>query len=94
MTSLALRTRVLGRKRYFEAMGVLSRRRQLAILGVPAFAAFGYLWVILWFAAHQRDFQYTPGGTQAAPDTVGLNVTGREPTVVVAVAVPQNDGVG
>ena len=51
----------------------LISKRWLALLAVPTLAAFGYLWIILWFAAHQRDFQYTPGGSRVAPETVGLD---------------------
>jgi uncharacterized protein len=52
---------------------------------VPTLVAFGYLWVILWFAAHQRDFQYTPGGSRVAPETVGLDG-------FAAVEIPTEDG--
>jgi uncharacterized protein len=55
------------------------------MLAVPTLAAFGYLWVILWFAAHQRDFQYTPGGSRVAPETVGLDG-------FAAVEIPTEDG--
>jgi pimeloyl-ACP methyl ester carboxylesterase len=44
----------------------------IAALGVPMLAALGYLWLILWFVAHQREFQYTPGGARVAPEAVGL----------------------
>jgi len=36
-------------------------------------AAFGYLYVSLWFAAHQREFQYTTGGSRVTPEAVGLD---------------------
>jgi uncharacterized protein len=55
------------------------------MLAVPTLAAFGYLWVILWFAVHQRDFQYTPGGNRVAPETVGLDG-------FAAVEIPTEDG--
>ena len=35
-------------------------------------AAFCYLCLVLWFVAHQRDFQYAPGGTSGSPEAVGL----------------------
>ncbi len=57
----------------------------LPMLGVPTLAAFGYLSLILWFAAHQRDFQYTPGGIRVAPETVGLDG-------FAAVEIPTEDG--
>jgi pimeloyl-ACP methyl ester carboxylesterase len=57
----------------------------LAMLRVPTFAGFGYLWLILWFAAHQRDFQYTLGGSRVAPGTVGLDG-------FAAVEIPTEDG--
>src|SRR6266567_4049028 len=57
----------------------------LAILGVPMLVAFGYLWLMLWFAVHQRDFQYTPGGDRVAPETVGLDG-------FAAVEIPTEDG--
>jgi uncharacterized protein len=63
----------------------LISKRWLAMLAVPTLAAFGYLWVILWFAAHQRDFQYTPGGSRVAPETLGLDG-------FAAVEIPTEDG--
>ena len=44
----------------------------IALLGVPALAAFCYLCLVLWFVVHQRDFQYTLGGTRGSPEAVGL----------------------
>jgi pimeloyl-ACP methyl ester carboxylesterase len=41
-------------------------------LGAPTLAASLYLSLLGWFAAHQREFQYTPGGARVAPETVGL----------------------
>src|SRR4051794_35358434 len=70
---------VLGGNRRF-----ISKRR-LAVLRPPTLSALGFLWVILWFAAHQRDFQYTPGGSRVAPDTVGLDG-------FAAVEIPTEDG--
>ena len=55
------------------------------MLAVPALGAFGYLWVILWFAARQRDFEYSPGGSLVAPETVGLDG-------FAAVEIPTEDG--
>jgi pimeloyl-ACP methyl ester carboxylesterase len=55
------------------------------MLAVPTLAGLGYLWVILWFAAHQRDFQYTPGGSRVAPETVGLDG-------FASVEIPTEDG--
>ncbi len=55
------------------------------MVAVPTLAAFGYLWVILWFTVHQRDFQYTPGGSRVAPETVGLDG-------FAAVDIPTEDG--
>ena len=56
-----------------QGIGRFIAKRWIAMLTAPTLAAFGYLWVILWFAAHQRDFQYTPGGSRVAPETVGLD---------------------
>jgi hypothetical protein len=70
--SMSARTRT-GQGEVLEGNGRFSRKRWLAIIAVPTLVAFGYLWVILWFAAHQRDFQYTPGGSRVAPETVGLD---------------------
>jgi uncharacterized protein len=63
----------------------LISKRWLAMLAVPTLAGFGYLWVMLWFAAHQRDFQYTPGGSSVAPETVGLDG-------FASVEIPTEDG--
>jgi uncharacterized protein len=60
-------------------------KRWLAILAMPALAAFGYLYVSLWFAAHQREFQYSPGGSRVVPDAVGLDG-------FTAVEIPTEDG--
>src|SRR6201987_2013241 len=82
--SMSARTRT-GRGEVLEGNGQCSRKRWLAIIAVPTLVAFGYLWVILWFAAHQRDFQYTPGGSRVAPETVGLDG-------FAAVEIPTEDG--
>jgi pimeloyl-ACP methyl ester carboxylesterase len=58
---------------------------RLATLGVSACAAVGYLWLAFWFAAHQREFQYTPGGSRISPEAVGLEG-------FVSVEVPTDDG--
>jgi hypothetical protein len=60
-------------------------KRWLAVLAVPTLAGFGYLWVMLWFAVHQRDFQYTPGGSRVAPERVGLDG-------FASVEIPTEDG--
>ena len=52
--------------------GQFIAKRWIALLGVPALAAFCYLCLVLWFVVHQRDFQYTPGGTSGSPEAVGL----------------------
>jgi len=44
----------------------------VAVLGAPVLPAFCYLCLVLWFVAHQRDFQYAPGGTSGSPEAVGL----------------------
>jgi uncharacterized protein len=49
-----------------------SWRRWLAVLGGPALAGFCYLCVMLWFVVHQRELQYTTGGTSGSPEAVGL----------------------
>jgi uncharacterized protein len=82
--SMSARTRT-GQGEVLEGNGRFSRKRWLAIIAVPTLVAFGYLWVILWFAAHQRDFQYTPGGSRVAPETVGLDG-------FAAVEIPTEDG--
>jgi uncharacterized protein len=82
--SMSARTRT-GQGKVLEGNGRFSRKRWLAIIAVPTLVAFGYLWVILWFAAHQRDFQYTPGGSRVAPETVGLDG-------FAAVEIPTEDG--
>jgi fermentation-respiration switch protein FrsA (DUF1100 family) len=81
---MSARTRT-GQGEVLEGNGRFSRKRWLAIIAVPTLVAFGYLWVILWFAAHQRDFQYTPGGSRVAPETVGLDG-------FAAVEIPTEDG--
>src|SRR5262249_56134466 len=53
--------------------GRLIAKRWLAVSAVPVLAAFGYLYVSLWFAAHQREFQYTTGGSRVTPEAVGLD---------------------
>lgn len=45
---------------------------RIATLGVPTLAALSYLSLICWFAAHQREFQYSPGGARVSPESVGL----------------------
>ena len=51
-----------------------SRHRALRkiLLALPVLAGAGYLWLCAWFWVHQREFQYTPGGTIATPATAGL----------------------
>jgi uncharacterized protein len=73
------------RREVLRGIGRVIPKWWLAMLGVPTLAAFGYLWLFLWFAAHQRDFQYTPGGSRVAPETVGLDG-------FAAVEIPTEDG--
>jgi fermentation-respiration switch protein FrsA (DUF1100 family) len=75
----------VGDEEVFRGNGRFISKRWFAILGMPTLAAFGYLWVILWFAAHQRDFQYTPGGSRVAPHAAGLDGFS-------AVEIPTEDG--
>ena len=42
------------------------------VLVAAALIAFCYLYVALWFVVHQREFQYTRGGTSGSPQAVGL----------------------
>jgi uncharacterized protein len=48
-----------------------SPRRKIA-LALLALAAGGYLCLCAWFWVHQREFQYSPGGTIATPRAAGL----------------------
>jgi hypothetical protein len=41
------------------------------LIALPAFAAVAYLGVCVWFAAHQRELLYTPGGVQMTPTELG-----------------------
>jgi uncharacterized protein len=50
-----------------------SARWWLATVACSALIAFCYLYLGLWFVVHQREFQYTPGGTIASPEAVGLD---------------------
>jgi uncharacterized protein len=49
-----------------------STRWWLVVLVTAALIAFCYLCIVLWFVVHQREFQYTRGGTSGSPETVGL----------------------
>jgi fermentation-respiration switch protein FrsA (DUF1100 family) len=82
--SVWVRARV-GWGELLQGNGWCISKRWLAMLPVPTLAGFGYLWVILWFAAHQHDFQYTQGGSRVAPETVGLDG-------FAAVEIPTDDG--
>ena len=55
------------------------------LVGLPGLAAFLYLCLCAWFWAHQRNFQYTLGGTNVAPAAVGL-------ANVAAVNIVTEDG--
>jgi uncharacterized protein len=44
----------------------------MAALALPTIAALCYLWLCLWFAAHQRAFQYSPGGNRVTPEAAGI----------------------
>jgi|SRR5579863_8632258 len=55
-------------------------------LMLPALAGIlGYICLCAWFWAHQREFQYSPGGANVAPEAVGL-------THVTAVSIETDDG--
>jgi uncharacterized protein len=49
-----------------------SARWWLVGLVPVALVAVWYLFQAVWFVAHQREFQYTPGGTSGSPEAVGL----------------------
>jgi uncharacterized protein len=49
-----------------------STRWWLVVLVAAALVAFCYLYVAFWFVVHQREFQYTLGGTSGSPEAVGL----------------------
>jgi hypothetical protein len=57
---------ILPRSRCAPGPGTDSER------GIARSAAMGYLCLILWFAAHQREFQYTLGGARVTPEAVEL----------------------
>jgi fermentation-respiration switch protein FrsA (DUF1100 family) len=42
------------------------------VLAATALVAFCYLYVAFWFVVHQREFQFTRGGTSGSPEAVGL----------------------
>ena len=42
------------------------------VLAAAALVAFCYLYLALWFVVHQREFQYTRGGTSGSPEAAGL----------------------
>lgn len=49
-----------------------STRWGLVVLVAAALVACCYLYLALWFVVHQREFQYTRGGTSGTPEAVGL----------------------
>jgi uncharacterized protein len=55
-----------------ENNGRPSTRWRLVVLVAAALVAFCYLYVGFWFVVHQREFQYTRGGTSGSPQAVGL----------------------
>jgi uncharacterized protein len=50
-----------------------SARWWLVVLVAGAPVAVCYLYLAFWFFVHQREFQYTQGGTSGSPEAVGLN---------------------
>jgi uncharacterized protein len=49
-----------------------SARWWLVGLVPVAVVAVWYLYLTVWFVVHQRESQYTPGGTSGSPESVGL----------------------
>jgi fermentation-respiration switch protein FrsA (DUF1100 family) len=45
---------------------------RVTLLALSVLAAVGYLCLCAWFWAHQRQFQYAPGGTLTTPEAAGL----------------------
>jgi fermentation-respiration switch protein FrsA (DUF1100 family) len=67
-------------------IATIGRKGWGALLALPVLGlCAGYLWVCVFFAVHQREFQYSLGGGRTAPQTVGL--TGFD-----AVEVTTEDG--
>ena len=70
------------------------------MVALPTIAVFGYLWLCLWFAAHQRDFQYTPGGSRVTPEAAGIEgfttaeITTEDGERIVAWWSPPSQGGG
>jgi hypothetical protein len=44
----------------------------LVVLVAGALVVCCYLYLALWFVVHQREYQYTAGGTSGSPEAVGL----------------------
>jgi uncharacterized protein len=68
--------------------------------GAMVFTFLCYVCFVFWFLAHQRDFQYAPGGETASPEQVGLEgfaeiyITTEDYERIVAWWAPPRSGAG